>query len=92
MEIGSAIAVYFLIWWVTLFAVLPWGIRDANEAGETLVAGQAPSAPVKPSMKRKLLWNTLVSALLFGLYLLNLRMGWIGLADLFNLLGGPDIG
>ena len=27
MQVTTAIAIYFLIWWLTLFAVLPWGVR-----------------------------------------------------------------
>jgi hypothetical protein len=27
MSTTSAIAIYFIIWWTTLFAVLPWRIR-----------------------------------------------------------------
>lgn len=31
------IAVYFVIWWVTLFAVLPFGVKTQDEEGETLL-------------------------------------------------------
>lgn len=84
MDIGSAIAIYFLIWWVTLFAVLPWGARSAHEAGEMLVPGQAPSAPMAPNMRRKLIWTTVISTLIFGAYVLNLRFGWITLSQLIG--------
>ena len=34
MAIATAIAIYFLIWWLALFAVLPWGVRTQAEEGE----------------------------------------------------------
>ena len=32
MSVTTAIAIFFLIWWVVLFAVLPWGMRSQHEA------------------------------------------------------------
>ena len=32
MRIGTYFAIYFLIWWIVLFAVLPWGVRNQEEA------------------------------------------------------------
>ena len=65
MPITTAIAIFFLIWWVVLFAVLPWGVRSQHEGGE-MAPGTDPGAPVIPDLKRKLLWTTLVSILIFG--------------------------
>ena len=33
MAVATAIAIYFLIWWIVLFAVLPWGVRAQGEEG-----------------------------------------------------------
>ena len=49
MEKTTAIAIYFLIWWVVLFAVLPWGVRSQEEAGE-VVPGTDPGAPAAPKV------------------------------------------
>ena len=65
MPITTAVAIFFLIWWVVLFAVLPWGIRSQHEGGE-IVPGTDPGAPSIPSLKRKLVWTTLVSAVIFA--------------------------
>ena len=64
MSVTTALAIYFLIWWVTLFAVLPFGIRSQHE-GE-ISPGTDPGAPVLPRILAKLLWTTLVSAALFA--------------------------
>jgi predicted secreted protein len=65
MPLTTAFAIYFLIWWVVLFAVLPWGIRSQHESGE-MAPGTDPGAPAIPRLGRKLLWTTLVSALIFA--------------------------
>jgi predicted secreted protein len=65
MLVTTAIAIFFLIWWVVLFAVLPWGIRSQHEGGE-VAPGTDPGAPAIPRLGRKLLWTTLVSALVFA--------------------------
>jgi len=38
MKVGTFIAIYFIIWWVVLFAVLPWGVRSQEESGEVTPA------------------------------------------------------
>jgi predicted secreted protein len=81
----SALAIYLLIWVFCLFLVLPWGVTTVEEEGGTVGHGHAPSAPARPSMRRKLLWTTLIAALLFGLFWLNWEMDWITRADLERL-------
>lgn len=39
MKWTSAIAIYFIIWWLTLFVVLPFGVKNAAETGETVEDG-----------------------------------------------------
>ena len=64
MSITTAIAIYFLIWWVVLFAVLPWGIRSQQESGE-FAPGTDPGAPAIPRLAGKLLWTTAVATVIF---------------------------
>jgi predicted secreted protein len=61
----TAIAIYILIWWLTLFAVLPFGVRSQEESG-SIDPGTDPGAPMLHRVGRKLLWTTLVSAMIFG--------------------------
>jgi predicted secreted protein len=71
MSTPMAVAVYFTIWWIVLFAVLPFGVKSQHEAGASpgLPTGADPGAPVAPMLARKALWTTLISAVLFaGLY------------------------
>jgi predicted secreted protein len=64
MTFLSGFAVYFVIWWVTLFLVLPHGVKSQAEA-EDIVSGTDPGAPVDPRLGLKLAANTLIAALVF---------------------------
>lgn len=77
----SAIVIYILFWMITLFAVLPFGVRTSAETGETAVPGQADSAPARPNLRAKAGWTTIISAVLFGLYYANYVNGWVTMAD-----------
>ena len=66
MSATTAIAIYFLIWWITLFAVLPFGVRRQDEDG-AIAPGTDPGAPALPRLGLKLLWTTLVASVIFGL-------------------------
>ena len=54
MSITLAIAVYFVIWWTVLFAVLPIGVRTQGEDG-VIVPGTPESAPTAPRLLRVVL-------------------------------------
>ena len=62
LRIGGGIALYFVIWWILLFAVLPFGIRSQAESGE-VVAGSEPGAPSTPALREKAIWTTLLAAI-----------------------------
>lgn len=66
MSATTAMAIYFLIWWVTLFAVLPWGVRSQHEDGN-FPEGTDPGAPVAARLVRKLIWTTLIASIVFGI-------------------------
>jgi predicted secreted protein len=87
MPISTALAVFFLIWWVVLFAVLPWGVRSQHETGE-IAPGTDPGAPAIPKLKRKLVWTTLVSAAIFAVFYVvyvDRLVTLEGLASLFGM-------
>jgi predicted secreted protein len=65
MPVTTGIAIFFLIWWVVLFAVLPWGIRSQQEEG-AVAPGTDPGAPALPRLRRVLVWTTLVSVVVFA--------------------------
>jgi predicted secreted protein len=65
MSFGSAAAIYFVVWWITLFAVLPFGVRTQAEVGE-VVPGAPASAPEKTALLRIVIRNTLVASIVFA--------------------------
>ncbi|THD44585.1 MAG: DUF1467 family protein [Bradyrhizobium sp.] len=66
MPTPLAVAVFFTVWWVSLFAVLPFFARSPEEAGETqLPPGVEPGAPVKPRLALAALWTTGLAAAVF---------------------------
>ncbi|MEN3747015.1 DUF1467 family protein [Sphingomonas sp. HF-S3] len=77
MQFQSALAIYMLFWTLTVFLVLPFGVRTAHEAQTDLVPGQAESAPVNFNLRRVLIRTTIVSAILFALFYLNYVYGWV---------------
>jgi predicted secreted protein len=83
MRWTSMLAIYLLFWWGSLFLVLPFRLRSSMEP-EDHVRGQAESAPPRFSVWRTILWTTIVSAVLFGLYYVNYVNGWLT-ADFFDL-------
>lgn len=89
MQPGSILAIWFLIWFLTLFAVLPFGVRTSREAGAEPVPGEADSAPANPMIMRKLLITTAISTVLMGLFWANYVGGWVGLDDIPGW-GRPD--
>jgi len=66
MDWVMALAIYIFIWWITLFAVLPFGVRTQDEAGE-VVPGTPGSAPAKQRMLRIFMINTLVALVVFAI-------------------------
>jgi predicted secreted protein len=82
MRWTSIAAIYVLFWTLSLFLVLPWGVRTSEEEGARPLPGHAESAPHVFRAKRVLAWTTLVATLLFGLFYANYVFGWITVESL----------
>lgn len=86
MTITTGLAIYFVIWWLVLFTVLPWGVRSQEEQGE-VARGTDPGAPTIPHLGRKLVWTTAVTAAIFAaIYVVHVNR-WVTLDDLATLFG-----
>lgn len=73
MTLALALALYFIIWWLVLFAVLPFGVRSQAETGE-VAEGTEPGAPATPLLVRKMLATTLIAAAILGLVFVLARV------------------
>jgi predicted secreted protein len=88
MNIYSAIAIYFIIWWLMLFIALPFGVRNSHEAGELVEEGNEPGAPVCPLLMQKALVTSLLAAAVFAGVLLLYGGNIVTLDDLWFI--GPS--
>jgi predicted secreted protein len=75
MRLTSAIAIYFIIWWVVLFAVLPWGIQSAHDAGVQVEPGHDAGAPVNPALGMRVIITTLVASVVFAALYAAIMLG-----------------
>jgi predicted secreted protein len=71
-------AVYFVIWWLTIFIVLPFGVHRDQEVEE----GNDLGAPVKSQIPIKLAVNTVLA---FMVWLV------VYLIDVYDLITFNDI-
>ncbi|SDD20092.1 Predicted secreted protein [Paracoccus isoporae] len=65
MNLTGAIVLYAVLWFLTLFLLLPIGLVSQEEAGE-VVPGTHAGAPARSGLKKKALWATVVSAVLWA--------------------------
>ncbi len=79
-------AIYFVVWWLCLFVVLPFGVRTQDDEGET-VPGTVESAPARPMLVRKALATSLLAAVVVGaVWVAHDRFG-IDLESLSRMFG-----
>jgi predicted secreted protein len=70
----TGLLLYLLIWWTTLFAVLPFGVTPMTEADEhTGWRG----APQRPMIGRKIVATTLIAGLIWTVCYLVIASGWV---------------
>src|SRR5258708_31913107 len=86
--ISTAFAIYFVLWWLVLFLTLPFGVRSQHEDGEG-APGTDPGAPVLTRMGLKLIWTTIISAVIFTLPMWAHSPGHLNIERLSQLLGDP---
>jgi len=86
--ISTALAIYFVIWWITLFLTLPFGVRSQHEDGVG-APGTDPGAPIATRMAQKLIWTTIISAMIYALGMLAYNAGYLSIDRLSKLMGMP---
>ena len=84
----AVFAIYFLMWIISAFVMLPFGIRTPDETGEVLTKGQADSAPNNFRPGIVALRATILSAVLFGAYYANYVEGWVTIDMIPGYRGG----
>jgi len=77
MNWKSTLAIYMLFWAFSVFLVLPFGVRTANQSDVEMVPGQAQSAPVEFNFGRIAIRTTIVATVLFTFFYFNYLYGWV---------------
>lgn len=88
MQLTSILAIYLLLWVLSAFIMLPFGIRTHDEEGLAKIPGQADSAPANFRPGRLALRASVLAAVLCGLFVANYEYGWVTIEDV-NLFGEP---
>lgn len=73
---ATFIAIYAIVWWVCLFIVLPFGVRNQVDAGE-VVRGTDPGAPIAPRWWQRVLYTTILSIPMTALLMWALSTPWL---------------
>ncbi len=77
MDLVWVVSLYFILWWLVLFAVLPLGVKSHTEAGSAAAPGHDPGAPVNPNIKKKFLTTSWVTALITALIWAAVTFHWV---------------
>jgi predicted secreted protein len=91
MSITAAIVLYVVIWFVTMFVVLPIGLRTQGDEGE-IVPGTHAGAPANFNLKRTLIIVTIAGTIVWAIVSGIILSGWITVEDIdwFNRLDIPE--
>ena len=73
----AGIVVYFLVWWVTLFAVLPLWVTPADRDDP----GYAAGAPERPRLLLKVAITTVVSTVIWLAIFALVRSPWLSFRE-----------
>jgi predicted secreted protein len=85
----SALAVYFILWWIVLFVTLPFNLRTQDDEGEVTL-GTTSSAQQGRHVGRAMLRATVVSLVIFAVLVIVTRYFGLGIDDLPRIV--PDYG
>ena len=76
MSVVSSLAIYFVIWWLVLFVVLPFGVRSQHES-DHVTLGTDHGAPHEPLLVKKAIATTLIAGVVFSV--VYLYFGYFGM-------------
>ncbi len=78
MTLVTGIAVYIVVWWIVLFAVLPWGVRQSDAPQP----GHADGAPENPRLWLKAGVTTLIAAVIWAVIYFIVQSDWISFREM----------
>ncbi|MEG3661131.1 DUF1467 family protein [Celeribacter halophilus] len=81
MAITSAIVLYAVTWFMTMFIALPIGLKTQGDMGEK-VEGTHDGAPANYNPRRKALYVTVAATVIWGILVAIISSGWFTWHDL----------
>ena len=75
----SGIAIYMVIWWTVIFAVLPLAVQPIS--GEDVAKGHASGAPRHPRMLMKTAVTSVIAAVLWLILYCLIEFGALSFVD-----------
>lgn len=88
MTITGALVLFAVIWFLGLFMALPVGEKSQSEDGE-VVPGTPASAPVDAMLKKKVLWVTGITTVLWAI-LVGVIVSGVLTVEMFDIFGVMD--
>lgn len=82
MDVFTAIIVYLVVWWVVLFAVLPWGVKPQDNPQ----TGNVASAPDTPNLKKKFIATSIISAVILAIIISLIALNVLDFREISNQL------
>tara|TARA_B110000027_G_C16031312_1_gene260964 strand:+ start:593 stop:886 length:294 start_codon:yes stop_codon:yes gene_type:complete len=92
MGITSAIVLFAVIWFLTLFIVLPLRLQTQGDVGK-IEPGTHAGSPVNPNMKKRFLVTTAVAVVLWAIIAGSIISGVFAVRDFdwFNRMATPEV-
>ncbi len=81
MSLTGGIVLYSVLWFLVLFVILPIGQKSQADVGQ-ITPGTPAGAPHEPKLKKKVLWATAITTVLFAVIAYIIIAGVITRADL----------
>ncbi len=81
MNLTGAIVLYAVIWFMVFFVLLP--IRERSQAEDGIVVPGTPaSAPVDPKLRKKAIWTTAITTVIWAVIAWVILSGKVTMADI----------
>ncbi|MCH1456252.1 DUF1467 family protein [Planktomarina sp.] len=92
MPITSALVLFAVIWFLTLFIVLPLRLQTQGDVGE-IEPGTHAGSPENPQMKKRFMVTTVVAVLIWAVIAGTIISGVISVRDIdwFNRMATPEV-
>lgn len=84
MNLTGGVVLFAVLWFLTLFVVILIGQQSQQDAGE-IVPGTPAGAPADLRLKGKLIWTTIIAAVIWGVIATVILGGFVTRADIENL-------